>query len=336
MKHSRKAVSPSAGHPLFRPIQTHRLEAGKEKDMARYKIRESLRKKLQEVLDKAAEKEGREVTITQIPMDEELEVFAESDGYMLLSDGRYVYDVWNDEFKAEQRFAVDNVPVAVLKELFTCLHDENLQERDRKENEDARAIEKKPWQDEDDDEDIWDRIPARGHADNPEAIVIRKLCGDDSRLMAADLDALGTEPEIGYSADGKRFDHKTMRRLESIALAYTEGLSEEKREQFNMLYAAGAVQKDLAQYWGISEAAVSKRAHDHMKKLSKILTDHGYQVPTKEELKREKKAREEEKKSRKKAKKESKSAQEHYDAAAGCIADIYLADYDEDDIDITA
>ena len=190
--------------------------------MARYAIRESLRMKFQEVLDKAAAKEGREVTETRISMDEKLEVFAKSDGYMLLSDGRYVYDVWNSETKRDERYVVDNVPVAVLKELFICLHDENLQERDKKENE---YVEKRaPWQDDDDDSDcdVCDRIPMNRKSVNPETIVMKKLFGDSSVIVPADLSALGDDPEIGYSKDGKHFDMKTMRQLRSIALAYTE------------------------------------------------------------------------------------------------------------------
>ena len=284
--------------------------------------------KLQEVLDKAAAKEGREVTETRISMDEPLEVFARSDGYMLLSDGRYVYDVWNDETGRDERYVVDNVPVTVLKEIFVCLHDENLQERDKKENEyvERRA----PWQD-DSDCDVWDRIPIRRKSDNPETIVMNKLCGDSSKITPADFTALEDEPEIGYTKDGKHFDNETIRQLRSIALAYTEGLPEDKQQQFDMLYACGAVQKDLAEYWGISEPAVSKRAHDHIKKAAKLFSDFGYPVPTKEELKKEKQAREEEREA-KKSKRQEKTLREHYDAAAECIADIYLADYDESDM----
>lgn len=343
-----RRASPEASYPLFLPIQTHRPqgcisimtasarrpdrpESRKGKNMARYAIRESLRMKFQEVLDKAAAKEGREVTETRISMDEKLEVFAKSDGYMLLSDGRYVYDVWNSETKRDERYVVDNVPVAVLKELFICLHDENLQERDKKENEyvERRA----PWQDDDDDSDcdVCDRIPMNRKSDNPETIVMKKLFGDSSVIVPADLSALGDDPEIGYSKDGKHFDMKTMRQLRSIALAYTESLPEDKRQQFDMLYACGAVQKDLADYWGISEPAVSKRAHEHIKKASRIFAECGYPVPTKEDLKQEKKAREAEQ-GAKKAKRQEKSTKEHYDAAAECIADIYLADYDESDM----
>jgi len=311
--------------------------------MARYAIRENLRKKFQEVLDKAAAKEGLEVAQTRISMDEPLEVFAKSDGYMLLSDGRYAYDVWNDEIRQFERYIVDNVPVAVLKELFVCLHDESLQERDKKENEyvDRRA----PWQDDDDEPiDVWGRI-ATPHSENPESIVIRKLCGDDSGLAPADLSVAKTDPEIGFTKNGKQFDSKTIQQLRSIALAYTEGLSEDKHQQFDMLYTCGAIQKELAEYWGISEAAVSKRAHDHIKKASRIFKDAGYPVPTKEELKKEKLAREEaEKRARDKqkasteARQKSKEAQEqkstkaHYCAVAECIADIYLAEYDENDL----
>ena len=283
-------------------------------------------------MDKAAAKEGLEVTQTRISMDEKLEIFAKSDGYMLLSDGRYVYDVWNDETRRDERYVVDNVPVAVLKELFTCLHDENLQERDKKENENGGAQDRRPWQGEDDDTDLWDRIPMRRNSSDPETIVIKKLCGDDNEITLADLTTLGDDPEIGYTRDGKHFDHRTIRQMQSIALAYTEGLSAEKKEQFHMLYAGGVVQKDLAQYWGISEAAVSKRAHDHIKKLSKIFTAHGYPVPTKEELKQEKMAREEEQKAKKASKKQQKSTRDHYDDTAECIADIYFADYDESDM----
>ena len=138
--------------------------------MARYAIRESLRKRLQEVLDKAAAKEGLEVTQTRISMDEKLEIFAKSDGYMLLSDGRYVYDVWNDETRRDERYVVDNVPVAVLNELFTCLHDENLQERDKKENENGGAQDRRPWQGEDDDTDLWDRIPMRRNSNDQKTL----------------------------------------------------------------------------------------------------------------------------------------------------------------------
>lgn len=306
------------------PFDSTGQGAGKEKNMARYAIRESLRMKLQEVLDKAAAKEGRELTRTRISMDERLEVFAENDGYKLLSDGRYAYDVWNDETKRDERYVVDNVPVAILKELFECLHDEKLQEREKKENEyvERRA----PWQDDDDaPRDIWDRIPARQETRNPETIVIRKLCGDTNEILPADLDALGDDPEIGYTADGKHFDRPTIRQMRSIALAYTEGLPEDKHQQFDMLYACGAVQKELAEYWGISEAAVSKRAHDHIKKTSKIFTDHGYPVPTKAELAREKKALA----NAANDNRQEKSAQEHHDAVAECIADIYLDSYDE-------
>ena len=249
--------------------------AGKEENMAHYAIRENLRRKLQDVLAKAAAKEGLEMTLTFVSMDEELDVFARCEGTMLLSDGRYVYDVWNDVTKRQERYMVDNVPVAVLKELFACLHDENLQDRSRQENESAQRG--APWQ-ADDARDAWDRRSSASTADSPEAIVIQKLCGDSGRITPADLGALEEDPEIGYTPDGKHFDRQTVRQLRSIALAYTQSLPQDKRQQFDMLYACGAVHKDLAEDWGVSEAAVSKRAHDHIRKASRMFMDLGYPI----------------------------------------------------------
>ena len=287
------------------------------------KIRKNLQEKIDRALAIAATKEDREVTDEIISNDVRLDIILEGYDHKLLADGRYVYKEWNDEQKCWITHIVENAPVEVLKVLFELARDEKLQERYKRENEspEYQQYQVRVRRGEADILNPMDKPESQNESylncfGNPEDIVIRKLCGTEKKpLPAVDLDNPQKMPEIGIAHGGTRFDEDTMLLMKAILNEHLRGVPIEQLQQMEELFGSRISQKELAQFEGVTEAAISKRKAKLMKSASDLFLSLGFPVIDKAELKSESTRR--------------KKYEDHYDAVSREMAKIYYADEDE-------
>ena len=273
----------------------------RRKQMAK-KTRENLQRKMDQVYEAAAKKEGNPVFLSRVK-DEDFHgnIAYYSPNGIMLKDGRYVTRFWDGE-KAYRMRAINNLPVETLQALFESDHGTNLQERYKEENEDY-AYQNFLRKEDSEDPNLVNPMDAQAYRTNlgdPARVVLERLC-------PASPPRINPVGVIGMV--GSRYDAPTVRCLKQMAGDIIDNLSETERKDFFMIFCSDLSQTEIAAMEKVSTPMITKRKKNLIRKISAIFRDKGYTPITKEQAKDEAKQR--------------ASYAQHYESASTALRKIY-------------
>lgn len=187
----------------------------------------------------------------------------------------YVIEQYDTEAKIKYKKLLVNVPPEVLAVLFDSDREETLYQRYQEENTDFRPMECYT-----DGNGDW-------HNGTLEDIAYERY----KRASEEDeLDVFDEAVLRGPLSDNLKIRNAQVREMVEIIQKAIAHLPPTLRQTFDALFCQCRLAVDVAVEEGVGKSAISNRKNRLIQKMSDIFTNLGYVVPTKAELKAEKKA----------------------------------------------